>query len=240
MSEVKNAPPSAKIGPAAIDDTAFWNLVEELGWNSHGGHNFDAMRRKITLAYTPEGAAALRGIFDEAFGAIYARLGVDDSDGRVFGKGYHLGDDSFSDLCAHCVGSGRKFYESILKDSEPVKELIKSTQIPESFAYVFPYPDDYAKLEPSYYPEKAERYATLLDEQWSATKAQGWSNHGVETALSTVKSILRLVAESQFADAVEKKEVLVKMMKVLRECGVSSVGYGPDNLISDLERSDLR
>lgn len=121
----------------------FWTIVATLGW----GMKADTTSIKLALMrqLTPAQAEA----FDARFCALRAAL-----DKKIAKAVDCLGDDSYTDLCAHIIGLGEAEYTATLARPSKARARAAAGNFAESFAYVIPNDRDYLMTSPAYWAAK--------------------------------------------------------------------------------------
>lgn len=114
----------------------FWILVESIGWGTKTTDT-DAVKvrlmRELTLEQANEAAKHLSAAEGELCKAVEDELG----------NSYCC--DSWSDVLAHVVGLGRVEHDACVADPERLMSRYRAGKYTESFAYCWPYEDDYEK-----------------------------------------------------------------------------------------------
>jgi len=140
MTDVRS--PAWKVLAAApMPEAEFWQLVDKLGWRK--GADSKAIKKQVmkllpTYEECESARAAMRKLEGQLYGVITKYEKANDVSAG-------LGDDSFGDLIAHIIGLGKGEFEASVKDPRRAIERGKKGDYTESFAYCFPYEDDYKK-----------------------------------------------------------------------------------------------
>jgi hypothetical protein len=112
----------------------FWDLVKVVGWPC----DYDLGKKKIMqITGSAENCKPYYDEYTHAYQQVYA---VAD---RVVTS---LGDDSFGDLCAHIIGLGKEVFEKEVANPDLILKRAKAYDFEESFAYCWPYEDDWNYL----------------------------------------------------------------------------------------------
>lgn len=142
LEEIQNGTPAGKALIAkAIErehdlDRRCWEIVDEIGWSTEDGMtDYDVARAMLLDKYSK----GRMKDFEEWFSR--RRRDLYDACDEV-AEGFS--DDSYGDALAECIGRGKRFYESIMKNPKKINEL----KFRESFAYCIPTDEDYELREP--------------------------------------------------------------------------------------------
>lgn len=118
----------------------FWSLVATLGWKL--GADSKALKRIVMDTLTVEEALAA----DKIFSGLHLKLStVLENYEETANVCIGLSDDSFSDMVAHIIGLGEKEYTETLANPQRALTRARKDDFCESFAYVWPDAEDYAK-----------------------------------------------------------------------------------------------
>lgn len=117
----------------------FWNIVDKLGWQKNN-YDYNKIKNLIFLNFSNEEIIQLDKNLEEVYSIVYNYI---QSNYNI-----ELGDDSFSDLNYHLIGSGKEFLLSVIFD----ENKLKTVNYRESFAYAIPYGSE--KNLKSYNPEE--------------------------------------------------------------------------------------
>jgi len=114
------------------DEDRFWELVKVANWPKDG---YEKPKMKYLKMLSKEEAKE----FCSMKAKFYKQLSnvARDVDG--------MGDDGFNDLINHIIGLGKKAYYEALNNVKLVQKRANDDDYKESFAYCFPYEDDYGK-----------------------------------------------------------------------------------------------
>lgn len=126
--------------PMPMPLPVFWTVVGALGWTK-GANALQVqvqVLKTMTLEQVQSAQVTMVELSNQLDRAIMAY------------ELYHrhtcgLGDDSFSDLIAHIVGLGEAEYNAALEDPSLAVERAQANNFTESFAYVWPNAQDYAR-----------------------------------------------------------------------------------------------
>ena len=124
----------------AASESEFWNLTKVLGWGTRST-DYKAMSKYIMRTFTRKESDDLQDVFGKLKDKLSVALDKwsrDESNQLNVG-----GDDSYSDLLSHIIGMGKQQYNAVLKDPS----IANSIRYRESFAYVFPFDDDWDAIE---------------------------------------------------------------------------------------------
>ena len=135
-------------------ENKIWEIIESVKWEEKC-NTVDSTKLKIELMkrYSQEEIAEANKMVSKLSNELYKCISRYEDEQLEGGRlGNYGGDDSFSDLLHHIVGSGKLVYEAVMAD--PV--IAACIDFTESFMYVMPYDDDWNNLVPEYWIAKAE------------------------------------------------------------------------------------
>ena len=134
-----------------MNEDKFWDIVDFIGWGKicKKDRAYDEGKAMfMDQVETLEGLEAFRKVFSEKHNALYQAFDQWEKDGQDWHahhnpRSFGLGDDSFGDLIAHCIGLGREEYKACLADPERAHKRALAYDFSESFSYCIPYKEDY-------------------------------------------------------------------------------------------------
>lgn len=177
-----------------MTEEKFWEIVDKVDWKglcAEGRRPYEAGgERMLELLPTWEDADAFLDMFSKFRGTLYKAFETWEKDGEDWHcnhnpRSFGLGDDSFGDLIAHCIGLGREEYTSCLADPERAWKRATNYDFTESFSYCIPFKDAYDPIE-----EKLERAMDALN-YWIEQSVSGprWATSEVERRVQEVAKL---------------------------------------------------
>jgi len=142
-------------------DEGFWEIVKNARWTSD--HNYDRIKYQWMRTMTLPQVEGLQRKFQK----FAAKL-----DNKITDVVHGVSDDGLSDLVAHIIGMGKQSYNAVMKDPHLAQRLIDNHNYVESFAYAFPYKDDYDLIDPQHLIKQATGYLEELSELTSTITSQ--------------------------------------------------------------------
>ena len=133
--------------------------------------------------------------YSDTYGTMLGKLDVKLS--RVVSG---VGDDSYSDLKAHIVGSGKELYDAVMNDPSIAQRIIDKYEYHESFSYAFPYDDDWNMLDKKPHIERAQE---AVEELSNPDLVQAIKSEATATVYKDILNRLKLVLNNKFEKAVE-------------------------------------
>jgi len=144
-----------------VTEEHFWAWVDEIGWGK-ATTNYNEVQVMLMRVLLASEAEAMRARLGYLTAAMVVRL----SNWQKSPNGDYLGsDDTFADLVAHIVGSGKDEYLAVMREPVLAKRRYDRQDFRESFSYAIPYKADYEKLTVEHYQARARR---LLDKGYPA------------------------------------------------------------------------
>lgn len=209
-------------------DEEFWRTVDVVKWPSD--HNYDRIKYQLMRMLTPPQAEGLRRKYDKFYKKLNSLL-----TGHVDG----VGDDGYSDLLAHIIGSGKSAYDSIIDDPDIAQNIVDNNEYVESFSYAFPDKSDYKDIDPDRIKSQAEKYLNNL-QPLLGSHSPIKSKEAAQQIQSMVKR-LRYAADGNFEKAVKNwNREAYSMWGILTSMRGDSGGrildlnHGPSNFMNDL------
>jgi len=148
-----------------LNDTAIWNIIEAMDWDRRSRTEFrayESIKVEFMLTYKEPVADMLRDFISERYREL-ARAYNEYTDTHGHGTvGFCGGDDNFSDIMHHVIGSGREVFEGVLEDMT----MLRYVHYVESFDYAIPYTmegmNDYESLDIAKHIDFARKVLTDL------------------------------------------------------------------------------
>jgi hypothetical protein len=160
----------------SVDKLAkFFDAIEPFGWGTKTT-NHKSIKKQIMDKFTWEQIEELGDIKSSLHNKLYNVL-FDEVEG--------VGDDGFDDLIEHIIGLGREEYEKVLKHPDLAQKRVNSGQYKESFAYCFPYKEDYEKLNKEYYLNFAKQVQEEYQQASSALPSCEGQYRLLDTSMGT-------------------------------------------------------
>jgi hypothetical protein len=220
----------------------FWEVVESCGWGTKTT-NSKEVKRYLLRNFSQAEIQALEAVFRQYTSKLSEHLS------EVTG----VSDDSFSDLCSHIVGLGKKEYDAVMKDADLAQQRINRSDYAESFSYVWPHEDDYEKINGGMYlfhwaARIAEAYSAVL--QMPAEENEIFSDYILpkirEDIELVVKTMSAFVSSHNYDEFLSQKEKVVRAVirveQLANKLNDDSLGdlksrYWVINLFNDTEEA---
>jgi hypothetical protein len=213
----------------------FWAIVAEINWGeNHRTIDINKMKLRLMRKYTQEQ-------LDQADDRVREMTSALARATRAWEKGpgreIDAYGDSWDDLLNHIVGCGREEYEAAVADPGKVAERYNSGDYWESFAYCFPWSEDYKKLTLEYYRKWAKRVHAEWEEELMGEP------EALEEVLDWLHSVSLVSKAKRFRELVDEGDQIVKQIEHLdikpehRTFGHSTVNeHAVINLVNDARR----
>lgn len=138
-----------KADPKIKQELKYWSILQSVMWACANAESFELIKARLVREY---------GV-DAVFAAQFGRAQKEALDQIVssYEKVYacrcgdYGGDDSFSDMLWHVVGSGKVFYDEVVRNPK----VLDGLRFKESFSYVLPIMEDIQKSEFAYHEDRA-------------------------------------------------------------------------------------
>jgi hypothetical protein len=119
-------------------EAEFWGVIAECEWTKD--FDYKRIKRSLMEKYTVEYMLPFNYWFDKKQSALGKAIEAHEEEhGR--GKFPYSGDDGWSDMLAHVMGSGQKYYEAVIADPS----ILYTLNVKESFSYAVPSSYDYER-----------------------------------------------------------------------------------------------
>jgi hypothetical protein len=119
-----------------LTETAFWNIVAEMGWGT-ASTDYEAMKSRLMRS-----GVAFCAAFDNTYRTLLGALRV-----KVCKDHGDFCSDSFDDATAHTVGLGKAEYDACMADTLGVIRRLEDGDYTESFSYAVPSAWDFKQLK---------------------------------------------------------------------------------------------
>lgn len=173
----------------AVSDEKFWDFVRRCEWPKD--HDYERIKMKMLRTLTKQEVES----YKDALGKFRNKLSTKLTD-VVSG----VGDDSYSDLLAHIVGSGKELYDAVMDDPSIAQKIIDNYDYRESFLYAFPYEDDWKMLDKKPHIERAQEAIEILS---NPDLVKAIKSEAVATLYKDILNRLKLVLNNKFEKAVD-------------------------------------
>lgn len=110
-----------------INESGFWKIIEKLNWSG----DYKETSKYLHKNFSQTQISDIENLVDAKVNQLKKVLDKYQKDVEEI----PVSDDGYSDLLYHLVGSGKKEYETALKDPSYARAIC--SEAPESFAYVF-------------------------------------------------------------------------------------------------------
>jgi len=200
----------------------FWEVVKQVKWTSD--HNYTRIKYQFMRSFTKPQMDGLRRRLEQM---------TNNLDRKISNRVEGVGDDGYSDLLAHIVGTGKEAYDAVMADPSIAQDIIDRNQYKESFSYAFPYEDDWQLIDSSHLIKEAEK---RLEELVRMTGSH--SPIKSQASADTIKDMirrLRIAVTGDFKKAIRgwDKESYSKWTAFANETNFDG-HYGPPNLLNDI------
>ncbi len=169
----------------------FWKFVSKAQWTKD--HDSDRIKKMILQTMDKESASELNNTYRKLNDTLHRHISND-----VEG----VGDDSYSDLIAHIVGTGKTLYDAVMRDPSIAQRMVDDRAFKESFSYSFPYPEDWNLNDPKFFMKKATKYLEDLAPLTTGKIQMSIRKEDVNLIRKMVKR-LRSVESGNFRKAVD-------------------------------------
>lgn len=173
----------------AVSDEKFWDFVRRCDWLKD--YDFERIKMKMLRTLTKQEVESYRDVFGEFRNKLSVKL-----DNVVSG----VSDDSYSDLLAHVVGSGKELYDAVMDDPSIAQKIIDNYDYRENFSYSFPYDDDWNMLDKKPHIERAQE---AVEELSNPDLVKAIKSEAAATLYKNILNRLKLVSNDKFEKAVE-------------------------------------
>jgi len=210
----------------AVSDEKFWDFVRRCDWPRD--HDYERIKMKMLRTLTKQEVESYNNAYGEFRGKLSTKL-TDVVSG--------VGDDSYSDLLAHIVGSGKELYDAVMDDPSIAQKIIDNYDYHESFSYAFPYEDDWNLLDKKPHIERAQE---AIEELSNPDLVQAIKSEATAMLYKDVLTRLKLVLNNKFEKAVEgwSKQSYRGWGAFTSEVADVDPGihHGPPNVLNDVKR----
>ena len=218
-------------------DTAFFDLTEPLGW---GTKTTDYKDLNLQLFRLDRGGVASRlRAFDKPINTRWLKEHLGSLTDLLHTAAVRdLGEDpccdSWSDTLAHIVGLGRHEFQRCMYEPQKIVDRAEAGDYKESFSYALPYDVEYDKCYQWKHEHEAAKYLGMLT---ARILLEGWDDNTPEEveALLAIQYSLSLMTVGKVKEYLDTREVVLALMKNQDTRVLIDLGWGPDNLYSDVE-----
>ncbi len=211
-----------------VSEKEFWTFVSKAQWTKD--HDYDRIKKMILQTMDKDSANELRDTFSKINNKLHKHL-FDHIEG--------VGDDGYSDLIAHIVGSGKGLYDAVMDNPSIAQQIVEDRTYEESFAYSFPYPEDWKLNDPEHFQQQAVKYLEDLGPLTTGKIQIPLRKKDVETIRDIVKR-LRNVESGNFRKAVDGwgKDEYSRWGALASRAKHENVDlhYGFGNLLNDVKK----
>lgn len=131
----------------SVSEKEFWTFVSKAQWTED--HDYNRIKKMILRTMDKDSARELDKTYRQIYGKLHTHI-FDDVEG--------VSDDSYSDLIAHIVGSGKGLYDAVMDNPSLAQQIIDEHKFKESFSYAFPFDDDWKMNDPKHFMNQATKY----------------------------------------------------------------------------------
>lgn len=147
-------------------DNKMWDIIEKMNWDTRSrldSRAYEKIKVEFMREHDEDTAKLLDDFVTERYRELDRAYDAFEAEGNRAGD--FGGDDSYSDMMHHVIGSGREVFEGVLEDLT----MLDYVHWVESFAYVIPHfwvdgTSDYDELDESYHVEHARQCIAALAE----------------------------------------------------------------------------
>jgi len=211
-----------------VSEKEFWAFVSKVQWTKD--HDYNRIKKMILRTMDKDSAKDLNDTYRQIYGKLHK---------HIFDKIEGVGDDGYSDLVAHIVGSGKGLYDAVMNDPSIAQQIVEDRTYEESFSYSFPYPEDWKLNDPEHFQQQAAKYLEDLAPLTSGRIQVRLHKEDVEIIRKMVKR-LRSVESGNFRKAVDGwgKDEYRQWGALASRAKHENVDlhYGFGNLLTDVQR----
>jgi len=210
----------------AVSDEKFWDFVRRCDWPRD--HDYERIKMKMLRSLTKQEVESYRDTKAEFTNKLDTKIGD-----VVSG----VGDDGYSDLLAHIVGSGKELYDAVMDDPSIAQKIVDNYDYHESFSYAFPYEDDWKYLNKEPHIRRAQE---AFEELSNPDLIPAIKSEAAATVYKDILNRLKMVLNNKFEKAVEgwSKDSYRNWGAFTSEVRNVDPGmhHGPPNVLNDVKK----